>query len=139
MFLNIFNIQTQNVISYNLKNNIMNIYCIDTLNTIIVEFDNNKICRFELADGVWKKKCEISKHKKIRYYKVSNSGKYILGVNYNHIILYNYDNDISQYKLIYKGRFYKNYHTEEDWLRNTNYKISSNLNIKSFLTVYHLI
>lgn len=131
-FLNIFNIQTQNVISYNLKNNIMNIYCIDTLNTIIVEFDNNKICRFELADGVWKKKCEISKHKKIRYYKVSNSGKYILGVNYNHIILYNYDNDISQYKLIYKGRFYKNYHTEEDWLKNTNYKISSNLNIKSF-------
>lgn len=131
-FLNIFNVQTQDVISYNLKNNIMNVYCIDTPNTIIVEFDNNKICRFELADGVWKKKCEISKHKKIRCYKVSNSGTYILGVNYNHIILYNYDNDISQYKLIFKGRFYKNYHTEEDyWLENTNFKISSNLNIRS--------
>ena len=126
-FLNIFNVQTQDVISYNLKNNIMNVYCIDTPNTIIVEFDNNKICRFELADGVWKKKCEISKHKKIRCYKVSNSGTYILGVNYNHIILYNYDNNISQYKLIFKGRFYKNYHTEEDyWLENTNFKISSN-------------
>lgn len=121
--LKIYNIKTKEEYCYNFTNNIKKIHSINMPNTIIIEFDNSKICRFEMIDGLWKKKCEISSSQKNYHYTVSNSGKYICGVYFNHIILYEYDCNKKCYLRKLKRRFYIKYGYANSAIVTTNASI----------------